>query len=362
MTLRTRLALSFAGAVTLALLLFCGTAVVVLVRGERGTEEAAEEDVQQMLKAMAVAAPLALAGAAGLGAWLARRSLKPLREASARARTARASDLDLTLPVGIHGDEWDDLARTLNSLLQEAHESIARIRAFTADAAHELRTPLTAMISDIDVTLRRERAPEELRAALAGVRTDAERLASVVEALLTLARADAGCLVERMALEPLEDVAREAAAQARAAAPGGEVQAAPRGEVRVEAEGAPMVRCERTLLVRALKNLIDNGLVHGGGRVTVRVLADGRVLVGDEGPGIDAALAPHLFERFRRGDAARSGKGIGLGLSLARTLVEAQGGTLRALAPARGAEFEVLLPLSANGAGAGPRGRERGTG
>ena len=340
MTLRTRMAVSFAVAVAASLLLFCLTALAILYRAE-GIHEESIQDAKQVLQAMAVATPVALAGAVGLGVWLARKSLLPLKDAGARVRAARASELDLTLPVGFYGEEWDDLARTLNGLLGEARQSLARIRSFTADAAHELRTPLTAMMGDIDVTMRRERSGEELRAALAGVRADAARLANIVEALLTLARADAGSLIQKTAPEALDTVAHEAVSQA--------LQAVPAAEARVEVHTVAEVRCERTLLVRALKNLVENGLIHGGGRVEVLVSAEqgmGRVLVRDHGPGIERALAPYLFERFRQGDASRTGKGAGLGLSLARTLVEAQGGTVRALEPDRGAEFEVRIPLA----------------
>lgn len=353
MKLRARLALSFAGAVAAALILFCGAAAFVLVQTERRearehgvpqevADAEASEDMQQMLGAMLLAAPIAIAGAAGLGLWLARRALEPLREASARAVAARASELDLTLPVGVHGDEWDELAGTLNTLLSEARGSIARVRTFTADAAHELRTPLTAMIGEADLALRRERSPDELRAALGNVREEALLLARVVEALLTLARADAKLLVSSGTAAQLGALVREAAAQAlsQVKTPGAKVDVQP---------GMATVACEPVLLLRALKNLIENGLTHGGGEVEVLVGAErgmGRVLVRDKGPGIDQTLLPQLFQRFRRGDGSRSSDGLGLGLSLARALVEAQGGSVRAVDAEKGAAFELLVPLS----------------
>jgi two-component system heavy metal sensor histidine kinase CusS len=339
--LRTRFALFFAGAVAAALVFFCGAAALVLRQEERGSVEDAEEDVSQMLEAMLLAAPVAIAGAAGLGMWLSRRALAPMKEASDRARTARASELDLVLPVGVHGDEWDDLAQTLNLLLGEARTSLSRVRTFTADAAHELRTPLTTIMGEVDVTLRRERSKEELRDTLVLVREESARLAKVVDALLTLARADAGSLSQQKSPEPLEHLTRQAVSQALTTA------CAPDAHVEVRAADATVL-CEPTLLQRALRNLIENGLIHGGGQVEVVVGAVdgmGRVLVRDQGPGIDA-FRPQLFERFRRGEKARSGQGVGLGLALTRALVEAQGGTVRALAPPSGSEFEVLVPLA----------------
>ena len=337
MSLRLRLALFFAAAVGVALILFAGTALLVVATESKTQGADADEmsdDIGQLLRAMAISAPIAIAGAAALGYGLAKRALKPLREASARARAAHASELDLTLPVGTGGEEWDDLAGTLNSLLSDARGSLSRIRHFTADAAHELRTPLTAIIGTADVALRKERSNDELRTALGDVREESARLARVVEALLTLARADSKQLLAARTATPLAQLARDAMAQA-GAQPGA-----------LELSGEPSVECDPVLLVRALRNLVENGLTHGGGAVHVAVGPAARVVVRDEGPGIDPALLPQLFQRFRRGDASRSTEGIGLGLALARAIVEAHGGSLKALPAAKGAAFEVLLPAA----------------
>ena len=332
LSLRARLALSFAGATAVALVLFGTVVAFVITAAERaeaaslGIPVAAEDELGSQLRlvggALAVSLPLAVLGAAALGLWLANQSLKPLREASVRARAARASALDLTLPQSGSGDEWDELATTLNALLAEARSAMERIRRFTADAAHELRTPLTAIIGEAEVTLRRERTKEELAASLAEVRDEGKRLAAVVEALLTLARADAGTLLANRVPCELGELAREAAGSSAAL---------------VEVRGSAQTSGDRVLLVRVLKNLIDNGLRHGGGRVSVEAsLRDGRAsaVVADEGPGISAALLPRLFERFARGDEARSGG-----------IAEAHGGTLELHESTRGARFELLLPL-----------------
>jgi methyl-accepting chemotaxis protein len=138
LTLRARLALSFAAAVAGALLVFSAVVVAVFSLSEMSdkAEEEIGENTRRVLISMAIAAPAAIGGAAGLGLWLARRAVAPLQEASARARAARSSELDLTLPVRGTGDEWDELAGTLNALLADARGAMDRIRRFTADAAH----------------------------------------------------------------------------------------------------------------------------------------------------------------------------------------------------------------------------------
>jgi signal transduction histidine kinase len=343
LSLRARLALSFAAAVAGALVVFSLAVVGVLAASERDEPDAISESASRVLFSMALVAPFAIGGAAALGFWLARRAVAPLREASVRARAARASELDLTLPVGGAGDEWEELAGTLNTLLADGRGALERIRRFTADAAHELRTPLTVIMGEAEVALRRERGADELRASLGIVREEADRLAGVLDALLTLARADAGTLLGKGGRCPLDEVVREAVTRAEAGA-----QRSQASGVRVTVAGSgPWIQGERVLLVQALRNVIENGLRYGGGRVDIELAeTPGWVLVrvADQGPGIPAALQPLLFQRFARADEARSTRGLGLGLAIARAIAEAHGGALALVPSARGAVFEFRLP------------------
>lgn len=347
LSLRARMAVFFGAAVGVALVLFSAAVVLVLVIDEPGSEKESildldvREDLLRVLLAMGIAAPLAVGGAAALGLLLARRALAPLAEASNRARAARSSALDLTLPVGDRGDEWDALATTLNALLAEARGSLERVRRFTADAAHEIRTPLTAIIGEAEVALRRERPPEELRAALATIRDEGQRLSSLTTSLLTLARADGGTLLVSSAPVPLGEVVRGAVERARTRLPDPARQA-----VVLDESGGAIVRGDRELLGRAVENLIDNAARHGGSAITVTLsCADGRarVDVDDDGPGVPPAFVPLLFDRFSRADPARSGGGFGLGLAITRSVVEAHGGTVRFVPRERGTRFTIDL-------------------
>ncbi|MBJ6760883.1 hypothetical protein JGU66_08915 [Myxococcaceae bacterium JPH2] len=332
-SLRSRLTRFFAGAVLGTLLLYGALVTVVLgvcdwweQRHPRppGQEEGLLDDAREAFGTVLLTAPFAVVGAVALGRLFVDRALAPLREASSRARAARASSLDLSLPVRGTGDEWDELASTLNGLLSETRSSMARIRSFTSDAAHELRTPLTVILGETELALRRERSPEAYRQALEIIHAESLGLASLVDALLTLARADAGALVSSAALVDLLQLA----------------EASARRMERVQRERAPrlsvtgaaiQVRGDAVLLGRVLDNLLSNALRHCQSEVRVEVHstpAGALVTVADDGSGVEPAFLPRLFERFARADDARTGEGLGLGLALSRALVAAHGGSL----------------------------------
>jgi signal transduction histidine kinase len=354
-TIRGRIALSIATAVLGSVFVFAaatGGAFYLHERSEassrvRSAERQAAEDRENLIillkmgGAMAAAVPLAVAGAAIVGLWLAARALAPMREAAARAKDARGSSLDLTLPISGTGDEWDDLAGVMNDLLREQLYSLAREKAFSANAAHELRTPLTAMLGEIQVALRRERSAPEYRASLETVEAEVKRLCAIVETLLTLARAESGELRASSLHFDLAEVARAAVARTR----GTDLNA--RAVVRLDATSTPVVG-DRLLTGRILDNLIENAVRHGAHTITVRVaphVTAGMASVADDGPGLPAAVHARLFERFNK--APGSGEGFGLGLAIAHAFALAQGGRLRLDETAPGTRFVVELPLVA---------------
>lgn len=285
----------------------------------------AEENKAFLLKmaaAMVIAGPFAAAFAAAIGLWMARRALAPLQEAGQRARAARKGSGQLLLPVRGLDDEWDGLASEVNGLLLEQRRASERARAFSANAAHELRTPLTALLGEVQLGLRRDRTPAEYRQVLVRAEAEVTRLATLVELLLTLSRADASEVRARGIAFDLAEVATEAAESARAGL-GAEVAA-----VRVQATSA-MARGDPLLTKRILENLVDNALRHGARVVNVRVEPAGStatVTISDDGPGLPPPVRERLFERFNR--LAGAADGFGLGLSIAHAIAVAQGGRL----------------------------------
>jgi two-component system OmpR family sensor kinase len=236
--------------------------------------------------------------------------------------------------------------------LQAAQAGLAAALAgqqrFVADASHELRTPLSTIRTNAEFLRERPDAALTDRAsALADIVAEAERMSGLVDGLLVLARADAGVAVERRPVD-LRAVASE---EVRRLLPRDRGAAGtPNGppDIRVDAQGAALASGDPELLGRAIRILLDNALRHGRPPVIVTVLtADARVRVAvrDAGSGLPPGSEERVFERFYRADPARSGAGSGLGLSIARAIVEAHGGTLRAGAAERGgAVMTIELP------------------
>jgi heavy metal sensor kinase len=314
------------------------------------------ELLESVRTAMAVIIPIVLVAAWAGGYALARRSLAPVVAMSDRAAAIGATSLDDRLPVANPRDELGQLARTFNGLIDRMAAAFEQQRRFMSDASHELRTPVAIMRGEADVALSRDdRAAEEYRDALRIVRGEGRRLSGIVNDLFLLARADAGQQPLRTADLYLDDLLADCARAMRSLA-------AQRGvDLRLEPP-APhasdyALRADEDLLRRLFLNLLDNAIKYSGPAASVRVsLAshDGRyrVTVADTGPGIPADARAHVFERFYRAEAARSrasgsetGGGAGLGLSIARWIAEAHGGSLALEASSgAGSTFAVTMP------------------
>ncbi len=281
------------------------------------------------------------------GALLARTALAPVDDLSRAARRIRAEDLGRRLELRGTGDELDRLAETLNEMLARLDGAFAGMRRFSADAAHELRTPLTALKGGLEVALRAPRSAGEYRRVLAASLEEVDRLIRLAEDLLTLARAGAEAPaptpvdLKELAVEVLDVGAR---------------LAGPRGvHVRIEVGEPVQVLADRAALRRATLNLVENAVKYTppGGQVRLQVGrrdGSGILSVEDTGPGIPPEAAARVFEPFVRLDGARDRErgGAGLGLSIARSIVAAHGGTLTlASAPGRGCCFTIRLPAAA---------------
>lgn len=287
-----------------------------------------------------------------LGYWVAGRALRPVRVMAATARDISEHDLGRRLRLELPpGDELGELGATFDAMLARLETAFDGLRRFTADAAHELRAPLTLMRTQLEVTLRHDRTPEDYRASHRVVLGEIEHLSRMTEQLLLLARADAGSLVvQRLPVEPGAFVEEVVSRWQPLATQHG---------VHLGAHVSPggVMLGDRDLLRRCLDNLVDNALRHtpSGGHVVVVSALEGpwwTLTVDDTGPGVDPALRPHLFERFARADPARTPHkgGAGLGLSLCHAIAVAHGGGIALAASARGARFVVHLPTTPSAA------------
>ena len=295
---------------------------------------------------LVILVPLGLALAALGGALVARKALKPVDEMSRTARRITAEHLARRLELRGTGDELDRLAETLNEMLARLEGAFAEMRRFSADAAHELRTPLTALKGGLEVALRAARSPREYREVLVARLEEVDRLIQLAEDLLLVGRSGA----EPASRSPvdLEQIALEALDI-------GAQLAQPRGvTLRMEVGEPVTVLGDAAALQRAVRNLVENAVkfTPAGGLVEVNVdsrNASGVLSVRDTGPGIPPGDVERVFEPFVRLDAARDREsgGAGLGLSIARSIVTAHGGTLTLeSALGRGSRFTIHLPAA----------------
>jgi signal transduction histidine kinase len=241
---------------------------------------------------------------------------------------------------------------TVRSLVarEDAQQATAeQLRRFTADAAHELRNPLSALQSELETTLRQERTSAELTATVRLALKNTQRLVKISESLLTLSRSDAGGLMTTVTRIDLSDVLEEAYARWESHASTLGVQLSKRLECEAAVDG------DALLLGRLVDNLLENALSHTprGGDVTIRLQPSPPsaciLSISDSGPGIPARLRPVVFERFARGDSARSRRtgGAGLGLAICAAIVSAHKGTIAIDDGAvAGTRMAVRLPVT----------------
>jgi len=299
--------------------------------------------------------PLAILLAGAGGYLLARRSLTPVVAMSSQASRIGAENLYQRLNVQNPSDELGHLAGSFNELLDRLSQSFERQRRFVADASHELRTPVAILCGEAEVALsKQERTQQEYRESLEILRQEAKRLQHIVEDLFTLARADAGQYPLALTDFYLDELVDECSRNVRTLA------AARKIALSCEAERELPIRADEPLLRRMLLNLLDNAIKYTpeGGWVSLRCNQETgqyRLTVEDSGPGISAELQCRIFERFFRGDKARSHSdnngsgGAGLGLAIALWIAGAHGGKLDLThSSPHGSLFTALLPKSAS--------------
>jgi heavy metal sensor kinase len=293
-------------------------------------------------------APLLLLAAASGGYWLSHKALSPVDALTRTARSIGGSNLGERLEKLNTGDELQRLSDTLNEMLARIESAFLRVTQFTADASHELRTPISLIRTEAEITLRRSRGDAEYREALRHILLEAERTSSLVEELLSLARADSGR--ESLHLAPLD---------LRAAI----VETAGEWRQLIEARnlqfkeeladcGLPVL-ADRSAVQRLLAILLDNAVKYtpSPGVIEIRLEASGGnavLTVRDSGIGIAEHDQTKIFERFYRVDQARSRElgGAGIGLAIADWIVRQHGGSLSVQSSiGNGSTFFVELPL-----------------
>jgi two-component system OmpR family sensor kinase len=281
------------------------------------------------------------------------RALRPLQQMSTTAGALAAGDYKQRVSVPKARDEIGALALAFNQMaegidhaFEVRRQSEEQMRHFVADASHELRTPLTSIAGYIDVLGRRDVVDAEtLQASLAAMQQESYRMTRLVNDLLTLTRFESGTAPrrQRVLLDQFVNQALD------------ELSLRDKGSTESrDLQPGVTVRADPEALKQVLNNLAQNALKYAPGAEQQWSVfqANGRAAIRlhDTGPGISRQDLPHIFERFYRGEKARdrSAGGSGLGLSIARSIVEAHQGTIEAASePGQGATFTAWLPLAA---------------
>lgn len=315
---------------------------VIVVVGASMEEQ--DEAADKLSRALLLGGSAALALATFVGWLVAGAALRPVERMRAEAAGISADEPGRRLRVPETGDEVARLGETLNHMLARLERAIEHERRFVDDASHELRTPLGILKTELELALKRARSPQELQSALRSAAEESDRLNSLAEDLLVLARSDRGRLPVRKQDTDISALVSESIARFRTRAEERDITVSLHGAAQIRADVDP-VRLQQTI-----GNLIDNALRHSpvGGAVAIDVARTESLLtieVSDEGPGFPADFVDKAFEPFARVDSgrARTVGGAGLGLAIVKAVVQSHGGTVTAR---NGEQGGAVLSLS----------------
>jgi signal transduction histidine kinase len=316
-----------------------------LVQVGKSTE--ARDDLLARFRATLGIVTLLIVVIALTGGWLATQSaLFPIRRLTqAVQRIIRTGRTDARVPLEGTGDALDELTSLFNAMLDKIEGLVTAMRGALDNVSHDLRTPLTRLRGTAELALASPPNLERDREALADCVEESDRVLVMLNTLMDISEAESGTLQLRREPVTLADVVARAVDLYR--------DVAEAKGVALSADAPPdiVVVADRTRLEQVAANLIDNALKYTppGGRVDVEVrrAADAAILrVRDTGAGIPPDELPRIFDRLFRGDTSRAERGLGLGLSLVKAIVEAHGGTVDVVSePGQGSTFTVTLPL-----------------
>jgi heavy metal sensor kinase len=317
-------------------------AALVIARSTKQIDQA----LAGLLRTLITAVPLALALAAGGGIFLARRALKPVGKIAQTAQEIEETDLSRRINVNTK-DELGRLAATLNAMIGRLEKAFQRQKQFTSDASHELRTPLAVIEAESSLALQKERPSSDYRQSLEIISQESRQMSSLIDQLLTLARADAGKEQWNFTEVNLGKLISNLSTDV-------EILCQEKGlTFQLDQLQDLVVKGDEARLRELFMNLMDNAIRYtpAPGTVSVSLRREGQmavVAITDTGIGIPAEDIPFIFERFYRADKSRSRAegGTGLGLAICRYIAEAHGGKIEVESQVRaGSTFSVWLPL-----------------
>jgi signal transduction histidine kinase len=354
MTIRTRLTLWYAGILFVSAMLIGAWSYYELKEDKpevpsaelnEAVEEA--EGFNDALKIFFICGlPAAIIGLGG-GWFLMRKALAPVSALTAAAAKVNERNLHEQLSRSGNGDELDRLTEVFNGMTSRLHQSFQQIREFTLHASHELKTPLTVMRGEIETALAEEPLTEPQRERLLSQLDEMERLAKIVDGLTLLTKADAGQVQLKRETVSLDELLRDAYEDAKILGQTKKIS------VCMETCDAVTMNGDRHRLRQLLLNLTDNAIKYNdpkGEVILALIRQDGaaEIKIINTGAGIPAEIVPRVFDRFFRADSSHNSAidGCGLGLSIAKWIVDAHGGSIGISSGPKVTTVTLRLPLS----------------
>jgi hypothetical protein len=290
--------------------------------------------------------PLSILVVALVGFWIARGSLKPLREFSSRIERISHKTLGERVDTRFQAEELKSLASSFNAMLDRLQNAFDIEKRLIADASHELKTPLSVIKTECDVLLERDRAKEEYIRALKTIKNASDSMKRLINDMLSLARIDSGMLSSsEFKLISINNCLEKAVKLS-------EGLAEERGvKINTTFKKDLKVLGNENTLTEAFLNIIENAIRYNkkGGTVDISVLTNNKevkVMIKDTGIGIKEDELDKIFNRFYRADASRNTEGTGLGLSIAKAAIEAHDGRIEVESRINeGTCFSITLPL-----------------
>jgi signal transduction histidine kinase len=313
---------------------------------EVGKSNEARQDLLRRFRAALGLVMLSVVGIALTGGWLATQSaLRPIRRLSeAVSRIVRTGRTDERVPVGRDDDAINELTELYNAMLNKIEGLVTGMRGALDNVAHDLKTPLTRLRGGAEMALASAPDIDRYREALADCVEEADRVLVMLNTLMDISEAESGAMPLKRESIRLSEVVERAVELYR------DVADAKGVTLTADTHLDAVVSADRVRLEQVAANLIDNAVKYTprGGQVTVEVATEASsavMRVRDTGSGIPAEEQPRIWERLFRGDSSRTERGLGLGLSLVKAVVEAHGGTVSLESEGgRGSTFVVMLP------------------